>query len=80
MEFRPFSFRGSFWNFDGEIFVEKGLGKARVRWRGLAVDVFTSHLVSYTNNPNSDNTYFRFVQSMETSKYMAMSDADIKVN
>ncbi len=73
------SFRGSFWNFDGEIFVGKGVGKARVRWQGLAVDVFTSHFVSYTNNPNSDNKKVRYMQSKETVAYINNSDADIKL-
>ena len=71
--------RGSFWNFDGEIFVGKGVGKARIRWHGLAVDVFTSHFVSYTNNPNSDNKLVRFLQSKETVSYIQRSDADIKL-
>ena len=56
---RPFSVRGSFWNFDGEVFVRKGIARARSRWNGFTVDLFTSHLVSYTNNPNYDNTMYR---------------------
>ena len=53
------SVRGSFWNFDGEVFVRKGIARARSRWNGFTVDLFTSHLVSYTNNPNYDNTMYR---------------------
>lgn len=79
VEFRPFSYRGSFWNFDGEIFVSKGVARARVRWEGLSVDVFTTHMVSYTNNPNSDNSHYRFLQSVETARYVSQSDADIKL-
>ena len=29
VEFIPFSKRGNFWSFDGEVFVGKGLGRAR---------------------------------------------------
>ena len=71
--------RGSFWNFDGEIFVGKGVGKARIRWNGLVVDVFTSHFVSYSNNPETDNKLVRFLQSKETVSYIRSSDADIKL-
>ena len=79
VEFRPFSYRGSFWNFDGEVFVAKGVGRARIRWQGLKVDVFTSHFVSYTRNPNIDNSHFRFTQAVETRRYIEQSSADIKL-
>ena len=45
----PFTHRGSFWRFDGEIFVRKGLGIARIQWHDKTIDVFTTHLVSYAN-------------------------------
>lgn len=79
VEFRPFSYRGSFWNFDGEVFVSKGVGRARIHWMGLKVDVFTSHFVSYTRDPNSDNSHYRFTQAMETVRYIEQSSADIKL-
>jgi hypothetical protein len=79
VEFTPFSVRGSFWSFDGEIFVQKGLGRARIRWNDLAVDLFTTHLVSYTNNPNRDNNHYRYMQTLETVKYIEASDADVKI-
>ncbi|TRY72102.1 hypothetical protein TCAL_01108 [Tigriopus californicus] len=79
VDFKPFSKRGSFWNFDGEIFVSKGVGRARVRWEGLSVDVFTTHFVSYTNNPNNDNSNYRFTQALEAAQYVERSNADIKL-
>jgi len=78
-EIRPFSVGGSFWNFDGEVFVRKGIARARSRWNGYSVDIFTTHLVSYTNNPNYDNTMYRFQQAAETSKAIRDSDADVKL-
>jgi hypothetical protein len=33
VEFRPFSHRGSFWSFDGEVLVKKGLARARCQTR-----------------------------------------------
>lgn len=41
-----------------------------MRWNGLSVDVFTSHFVSYTNNPSSDNKKVRYLQSKETIEYI----------
>lgn len=79
VQFQPFSVRGSFWNFDGEIFVGKGVGRARIRWKGLAVDVYTTHLVSYTNNPNRDNNFYRYLQAHETVSFIQKSDADVKI-
>lgn len=76
---RPFSVRGSFWNFDGEVFVRKGIARARSKWNGFTVDLFTSHLVSYTNNPNYDNTMYRFQQVMEVARAIRDSKADIKL-
>lgn len=43
----PFTHRGNFWKFDGEIFVRKGVGIARILWYEKTIDVFTTHLVSY---------------------------------
>ena len=76
---RPFSVRGSFWNFDGEAFVKKGIARARSTWNGHTVDIFTSHFVSYTNNPNYDNTLYRYQQATETARAIRASDADIKL-
>ena len=79
-EVQPFSVRGNFWNFDGEILVGKGIGRARVRlWNKYTVDLFTTHLVSYTNNPNRDNTWYRFLQSAQTAHAIKSSNADIKI-
>jgi len=81
VEFTPFSVRGSFWSFDGEIFVQKGLGRARILWGPdkLSIDLFTTHLVSYTNNPNRDNNLIRYRQTLETIRLIDKTDADIKI-
>merc|ERR1712226_466152 len=74
----PFTQRGNFWNFDGEIFVNKGVGRARVDYYGLAVDVFTSHFVSYTLNPSRDNSKIRYSQALEALRFIRASNAVIK--
>ncbi len=48
-------------------------------WNGFSVDVFTTHMVSYSTNSNSDNSHYRYLQSREALGYVAMSDADIKI-
>ena len=83
----PFTHRGSFWRFDGEIFVRKGVGMARIRWGDKTIDVFTTHLVSYTkvnylneifyflwiNSQATDNKLTRYLQAMETvSKHFGL--------
>jgi len=73
----PFTHRGSFWRFDGEIFVRKGVGMARILWEGRTIDVFTTHLVSYTKA--DDNRLTRYLQAMETISLIARSDADIAI-
>jgi len=73
----PFTHRGSFWRFDGEIFVRKGVGIARIRWGDKTIDVFTTHLVSYTKA--TDNKLTRYLQAMETVSLIARSDADIAI-
>jgi len=81
VEFTPFNERGNFWSFDGEIFVQKGLGRARILYgpEKLAIDLFTTHLVSYTNNPNYDNNRIRYIQTLETVKLIERTDADVKI-
>jgi len=81
VEFTPFVERGNFWSFDGEIFVQKGLGRARILYgpEKLSIDLFTTHLVSYTNNPNRDNNRIRYIQTLETVRYIDKSDADVKI-
>lgn len=80
VEFTPYKVRGSFWSFDGEIFVQKGLGRARIIWADdLRIDLFTTHLVSYTNNPNRDNNFVRYMQTQETVKLINATDADVKI-
>lgn len=79
VEFTPFKLRGSFWSFDGEIFVHKGLGRARIDVQGFKIDLFTTHLVSYTRNPNRENRRVRYKQTQETVKYIAQSNADVKI-
>jgi len=74
----PFTHRGSFWRFDGEIFVRKGLGIARIQWHDKTIDVFTTHLVSYANKA-SDNKLTRYLQAMETVSMIGLSDADIAI-
>jgi len=73
----PFTHRGSFWRFDGEIFVRKGVGIARILWAERTVDVFTTHLVSYTKA--TDNKLTRYLQAMETVSLIARSDADLAI-
>ena len=79
VDFTPFKLRGSFWSFDGEIFVHKGLGRARIDVQGIKIDLFTTHLVSYTVNPNRENRRVRYKQTHETVKYIAQSNADVKI-
>ena len=79
LEFTPFKLRGSFWSFDGEIFVQKGLARARIYLEGINIDFFTTHLVSYTTNPNRENRRVRFTQTSEMVKYMAKTNADVKI-
>jgi len=81
VEFTPFNERGNFWSFDGEIVVQKGLGRARILYGpdNLAIDLFTTHLVSYTNNPNRDNNRIRYIQTLETVRLIDKTDADIKI-
>jgi len=81
VEFTPFNERGNFWSFDGEIFVQKGLGRARILYGPdkLAIDLFTTHLVSYTNNPNRDNNRIRYIQTLETIRLIDETDADVKI-
>ena len=79
-ELQPFSVRGNFWNFDGEIIVGKGIGRARIHiFNKFTVDLFTTHVVSYTNNPNRDNTWYRFLQTAQMAHAIKTSDADIKI-
>ena len=64
--------------------MQKGLGRARIRFPvedgpSLKMDFFTSHLVSYTNNPNRDNNFVRYMQTLETVKYIDKTDADVKI-
>jgi len=73
----PFTHRGSFWRFDGEIFVRKGVGMARILWGDKTVDVFTTHLVSYTKA--DDNRLTRYLQAMETISLITRSDADLAI-
>jgi len=73
----PFTSRGNFWRFDGEIFVRKGLGVARILYDDITIDVFTTHLVSYTKA--DDNKLVRYMQAMETVRLIAQSDADITI-
>jgi len=81
VDFTPFNERGNFWSFDGEIFVQKGLGRARILYGPdkLSIDLFTTHLVSYTNNPNRDNNRIRYIQTLETVRLIDKTDADVKI-
>ncbi len=78
VEFTPFVRRGSVLNFDGEIFARKGLAMARILWHDLTVDVFTSHFVSYRDDPMS-NLAVRQAQTQQTVRAIIHSDADIKI-
>ncbi len=55
------------------------MARARALWNGLSVDVFTTHMVSYSKNPNNDNSYYRYTQSREALAYVKLSDADVKI-
>ena len=61
----PFTHRGNFWRFDGEIFVKKGVGVARILWHEKTIDVFTTHMVSYFSK-SLENKITRYLQAMET--------------
>jgi len=74
----PFTHRGNFWRFDGEIFVRKGVGVARILWNEKTIDVFTTHMVSYLSKA-SDNKITRYLQAMETVSLIKLSDADIAI-
>lgn len=74
----PFTHRGNFWRFDGEIFVKKGVGVARILWHEKTIDVFTTHMVSYFSK-SLENKITRYLQAMETVSLIALSDADIAI-
>lgn len=74
----PFTHRGNFWKFDGEIFVRKGVGIARILWYEKTIDVFTTHLVSYGSKA-TENKITRYLQAMETVSLISQSDADIAI-
>ena len=78
VRFRPFTRRGYLLNFDGEVFARKGLASARILFHDLTVDVFTSHLASYRDDPRT-NGLVRRRQTLETVAAVAASDADLKV-
>jgi endonuclease/exonuclease/phosphatase family metal-dependent hydrolase len=63
---------------DGSMFVRKGLAGARIRWKGLTLDVFTTHLVTYLMDPDSNDSVRR-LQSAETVDIIRKSNADIKI-
>lgn len=77
-QFQPFTKRGYLLNFDGEIFARKGLASARILFHDLTVDVFTSHLASYRDDPKT-NGVVRRLQTLETATAILHSDADVKV-
>ena len=78
VQFQPFTKRGYLLNFDGEVFARKGLASARILFHDFTVDVFTSHLASYRDDPKT-NGAVRRRQTLETAAAIAHSDADVKV-
>ena len=81
VEFTPFKVRGKFLKLDGEVLVQKGVGRARILWGPdeIAIDLFTTHMVSYTSNPDRENNQIRFMQMLETVNLIKKSDADVKI-
>ena len=57
INFTPFKVRGKFLKLDGEVLVQKGLGRARIIWGPdeIPIDLFTTHMVSYTSNLKSSD-------------------------
>ena len=81
INFTPFKVRGKFLKLDGELLVQKGLGRARIIWGPdeIPIDLFTTHMVSYTSNPNRDNTKIRYMQMLETVNLINKSNAEVKI-
>ena len=69
---------------DGEYYTKKGLGRARIHWpmndgSDLKVDLFTTHLITYKNDPIIDNPMQRYRQTLETLYHIQKTDADVKI-
>ena len=72
---------GKFLKLDGEVLVQKGLGRARILWGQdkLPIDLFTTHMVSYTSNPDRENNKIRYMQMLETVNLIEKSNANVKI-
>ena len=86
VEFLPFERRGGLITFDGEILVQKGVGRARIHLpmnghTSLKIDLFTTHLVAYVGTKFRDwiNDKLRYKQALELHQMIENSDADIKI-
>ena len=69
---------------DGEFFTHKGVGRARIRWPvqdgpPLKIDVFTTHLISYTDENPTFNDDRRYNQALLSLDIIKNSDADVKI-
>ena len=77
-ELQPFLSSGDIWS--GDLFVRKGIGRARVLlWNKYTIDLFTTHLVTYQNDPDLQNPRVRFLQATQTAQLIKSSNADIKI-
>ena len=85
VEFFPFKRRGGLLTFDGEILVQKGVGRARIHWpmndqTSLKIDLFTTHLVAYTGDfRDFFNDTIRHKQALELLQMIEKSDSEIKI-
>ena len=63
-----------------ETLINKGVGRARILWKGLSVDVFTTHLVSYTDSP-SETSEIRRQQTKKVSAFILRTrpTADLQI-
>ena len=78
ISFLPYDTRGNFWSFDGEYFVHKGIGRARIRLAdGIKIDLFTTHLAHLDES-------VRLEQTSEIAHFLDRLDqngepADVKI-
>ena len=81
IEFKPFSVGGDFLKVskDGEWWVQKGIGRAQIIINDIKIDLFTTHLISYTTTPEADYKKERYQQTWEAIDEINKSDADIKI-
>ena len=61
--------------------MQKGLGRARIHWRGKKIDLFTTHLIAYHNDVIRDtvNDLYRKNQAKQAYRVIKNSNADVKI-